>query len=86
MTRTQLKQINQLSLPQQYDCSTRKDIKTHKTSIKYKLPHQIEATIKWFKSKRSTGLEPTAIDAHWDLTYYCDIFILDSAVVNSQKN
>ena len=84
----QIKQSNQLSLPHQDDCNTRMDIK-QRTTIHRTITDSLNGSNNNHKvnNNRTTALERTAARATGGLNafYWCQIFALDSAVVEVQE-
>ena len=76
----QTKQSNQLSLPHQDDCKTKK----HRMITE---SHNGSNNQQQINDNRTTALERTAAKATWGLNafYWYQIFTLDSAVVEAQK-
>ena len=76
----QTKQSNQLSLPHQDDCKTRRDIKKHTTKHKTITESHNRSNSKQQQNHRLTK-PPGCLNAF----YWSQIFTLDSAVVEVQK-
>ena len=86
----QTKQSNQLSLPHQDDCKTRRDIKKRTTKHRtFTESHNGSNSNQQVNNNRTTALEWTAAQAkRWgglNAFYWYQIFALDSAGVELQK-
>ena len=82
----QIKQSNQLSLPNQDDCNTRTDTKQRTTKHRTITDsHNGSNNKQKVINNRTTALERTAAQATEGAFYWYQIFALDSAVVEVQE-
>ena len=82
----QTKQSNQLSLPHQDDCKTRRDVKKRTTNHRQITEfHNGSNNKQQVNNNRNTTLERTKPTRGLKSFYWYQIFALDSAVVDVQK-